>query len=189
MKYYFDQIKAEAEEEVKNVNDGTLNGESYKNNLFKKHKINFPYLEKDSTSTVIEKEQLRMNTAPPNFSITPGKEYEYVHFSVPLKGDLSFLKEVLKGYRFDRFFQLGYDKIEYKVFSNAQISGNEDEIYRIKNEALKKFESIENSLAQHKENVESFNEELESFLDDIIKSEKDKRDEKSDSESKLNPFS
>lgn len=189
MKYYFDQIKNKAEEEVKTVNDRVLNGETYKNNLFKKHKIIIPYLEKDSTNTVIEKEKLRMNTAPPGFSFTPGKEYEYVHFSVPIKGDLSFLKEVLKGYRFDRFFQLGYDKIEYKVFSSTQISDNDKEIDRIKNIAKEKFESIENTLSQHKESVENFNQDLDNFLDDVIQSEIEKRDKKSGSESKLNPFS
>ncbi len=84
---------------------------------------------------------------------------------------------------------IDYNTLCYREYSNTLISGNDQLIEEIKNRVKAFSQDVDNSLKQFENEVQQFNQtKLKPTIVQFIKSEIDKRNLRSDSENKLNPF-
>ncbi|KIA94339.1 hypothetical protein OC25_10500 [Pedobacter kyungheensis] len=171
--------------------DRDLSSEEYNETVFQNSKIIVPKLQLDQTRVSIEEEQISFRNAPAgiSFSISGSNLVEYVLYEIPIYGDIELFGS-LSARHIDRTrTYIEYNKFCYKEYSNHKISGNNELIEEIKNRVLRITTDINDLLKSFEEEVNGFYaSHLMPSIQSAIDSEIKRRNLKSDSESKLNPF-
>ena len=191
MSIIYDKIIAIANHVIHKASDRELSGPQFNEKVFADSKITIPKLNLDRTRVKIEKESISYHNAPPgiSFSLSGNSIIEYALYDIPITGDIQ-LFGTLVGRHIDR--QSAYVEssvLHYKEYSNIVITGNDILINDIKKRVVQLTNKITATLKEFENDMEQFYENtLKSNIEAGIESEKIKRDLKSDSESKLNPF-
>jgi hypothetical protein len=190
MRQIFEQKKIDANKTILSVNDSELNSEGFSEKIYDQFKIKTPHLDKENTDVQINEEMIGFGNAPNGISFRPGQKMEYALFSVPVIGDTELFGIITK-HLFTNSKNSGFDgrNVLYKEFSQTKITGNDNIIKQIKNNAKDKFDAIESTLEEFKKDADEFNEnDLKPFIIDNVEKERKKRNTRNDSENKLNPF-
>lgn len=189
MKQVFELAKNNAHKTILSANDTELSSDKFAENIYQEFSIITPILDKENVDVRIEEEIIGFGNAPEGIRFHPGQKMEFALFTVPVIGSSDLFVLITKHIYNDR--KSGFDgrNVLYKEISQHKISGNDEIIKGIKENAKIKFESIEKALTDFKESADTFNEqELKPLIFNIINKEKEKRNIKGDSENKLNPF-
>lgn len=189
MKQLFESTKYNAHKTILSANDTELSSENFEEKVFQEFCIEIPILDKENVDTRIDEEIIGFGNAPEGISFRPGQKMDYALFTVPVIGSSELFLAITRYLYNDR--KSGFDgrNVIYKEISQFKISGNDEIISNIKQNAKAKFDSIEKALSDFKVKADAFNEEeLRPLISETIKTEREKRDIKGDSENKLNPF-
>jgi hypothetical protein len=187
----FDQSIATAANIILKASDRELSANGFEERVFNNSKINVPKLNLDQTKVQIKKGEISYRNAPPGmtFSLSGTTEVEYAIYSIPVSGDMEIFGYLVRPFIDRRRTYVEYNTLYYKEYSNTQISGNDRLIEEIKNRVKGFTQNVNEALKQFDNEVQNFNEtRLMPTIKQFIQSEIDKRNLKSDSESKLNPF-
>lgn len=187
----YDQTIANVANIISKSPDRELSSEGYNQSVFNSAKISIPKLHLDQTKVEIKQEEISFLNAPPeiSFSISGSPTIEYAIYSIPVSGDLELFTSLIISYIDRRTIFVEYKNLYYKEYSNVQISGNDELINQIKNRVVSFTTNVNFKLMQFEDEVNNFHEmTLKPTIDELIKSEVAKRNLKSDSISKLNPF-
>lgn len=190
MKRLFDSILKSATDSIINSPDSALFSEKMEESVFKKFKIDLPKLEKDKVKIDIGEEIIGFGNAPEGINFVPGHPMEYALFSTPVTGSKEFFKIIISPLFSDRKTGFDGNNLIYKEITGKKITGNDTEIQKIRENAKNKIAFIDSRLNSFETDVDSFYENsLKPTIKQIIETERKKRKNKSDSVSKLNPFS
>ena len=185
----FDKSIEEAQNLILNASNKDLFSNDFENNVFNRVNVETPLLEKEKTTTEIGSDIITSQNAPENITYTPGRPMEYALFVVPIKGDLELFSNVV-GYLFDNRKKFIFSNNAcYKEFGRHPITGNKELENEIKNNAKGFIEVVEGKLKEFNITAEKFNvESLKPSIIKIIESERKKRNDLRESETRLNPF-
>jgi hypothetical protein len=187
----YDQTIANAANIVLRASDRELSSDGFSETVFKSAKINIPKLNLPQTKVQIKTEEISYRNAPPgiSFSISGSRTIEYALYSIPVSGDMELFAYLVRPYIDRRRTYMEYNTLYYKEYSDIKISGNDELVNAIKERVVAFTTNVNNSLSQFENEVNQFHEnKLKPTIAEFIKSEIVKRNLKSDSESKLNPF-
>lgn len=187
----YDQTIANAANIVLRASDRELSSDGFNETVFKSAKINIPKLNLPQTKVQIKTEEISYRNAPPgiSFSISGSRTIEYALYSIPVSGDMELFAYLVRPFIDRRRTYVEYNTLYYKEYSDIKISGNDELVNAIKERVVGFTTNINNSLSQFENEVNQFHEnKLKPTIAEFIKSEIEKRNLKSDSESKLNPF-
>ncbi|EOG6897067.1 hypothetical protein ACLH3T_002444 [Flavobacterium psychrophilum] len=191
MKNINDNQLNNAYKQVTNSTDRDLFDDNFELKVFENTKIVVPYLDTEKTNVKIEKEMISYHNAPPGISFSPGQTMEVAYFKIPIVGSLDLFSALVQNQFYNREVKYVEGRtLIYREYSSQQISGNDDVINGIKERAKIQVDNLIKILENFKVTAEQFNEnELKENIKTFILKERDKRNLKSNSENKLNPFS
>jgi len=186
-----DKITAIANNAIIRASDRDLSDEHFCERILLTSKVKAPKLNLDQTQVKIEKESISYRNAPPgiNFSLSGNNIIEYVLYKIPITGDLEIFANLAGRYINRQTVYVDSSTLYYKEYSNSIITGNEELINDIKGRVLQLAERIKIPLQEFEAEIEQFyQDELKPKIYAAIEVERNKRNSKSDSETKLNPF-
>jgi hypothetical protein len=190
MKKFFDSILSYAIKTISDSTDSELFSDQFEELTFNQYKIESPKLDKENIKIDIAQEIIGFHNAPEGMSFTPGHPMEYALFSVPVLGSGNIFKLITGPLYSDRKIAFDGEYLYYKEFSTQRITGNDPVILNIKENARLKISFIESKLDSFITDVDSFHENsLRPTIKQTIENERKKRERKSDSIKKMNPFS
>ncbi|WP_202703288.1 hypothetical protein [Flavobacterium sp. UGB4466] len=190
MKNVYQAILENVKMKILKSSDRDLFSDQFENVTYNTYAIETPSLDKTQTVVKIDKEIIGFHNAPSGVSFSPGSYMDYAIFQIPIIGNLELFGNIVGNqfYNGSNKYVNGRNFL-YKEFSSQPISGNEPLIEQIKERAKNSVNGLETALASFKKVAENFNQnELKNLISEVTASEKEKRNTKSDSENKLNPF-
>jgi len=191
MSNIYNEIINSAAKAISNASDRELASEAFSERVFNSLKINPPKIDLEKTNVQIKTEEISLRNAPPgiSFSMNGPTLVECAIYSIPVSGKMDIFISIIGPLIDRRKTYIEHSKLYYKEYSNERISGNENLIHAIKNRVIAFTTNVNNLLSQFEQQANQFNEtNLKLTIAQVIKSEIIKRNLKSDSESKLNPF-
>ncbi|MGA0556616.1 hypothetical protein ACO2Q8_08195 [Larkinella sp. VNQ87] len=187
----FDQKIAGAAKAIQQASDRDLSLPNYNEKVFDRFKVMSPKLSLEQTKVQIKKESISFRNAPPgiSFSISGNTIVECAIYSIPVFGDVDLFEIYIKPYIDRQMTYFENKTLFYREYSNTQITGNDELIAEIKKHVIQFTDNVNNILAQCENEVNEFhNSRLKPRIDEMIRLEIDRRNLKSNSEAKLNPF-
>ncbi len=187
----YNKVIESAKKTVTNASNMELSSDTLNERIFNSLKIKPPKINLEQTNVQIKVEEISFRNAPPGiaFSTSGPTLVECAIYGIPISGDMDLFASIIQPLIDRRKTYLEYSKLFYKEYSNDKISGNEDLINSIKKRVVSFTTSVNNLLLQFEQQANQFNEtNLKPTITQLIESEIIKRNLKSDSESKLNPF-
>lgn len=191
MSNLYQQSLSKASNIILKSSDRDLSSAEYNERVFQNSKIIVPKLQLDQTKVSIKEEQISFRNAPAGISISMSGPtlVEYALYEIPINGDIELFGSISKRHIDRTRTYIQSTKFCYKEYSNHKISGNDGLIEEIKKRVIGITTSINDLLKSFEADVDSFNtSELKPIIDSSINSEIMRRNLKSNSESKLNPF-
>ena len=191
MKNVYQTILENAKMKIMKSSDKDLFSDQFESVIYDTYAVETPSLDKSKTVVKIDKEIMGFHNAPSGVSFSPGSYMDYAIFQIPIVGNLDLFGSIVGNqfYNGSNKYLNGRNFL-YKEFSSHPIAGNEPLIEQIKERAKISVNGLETALESFKKNADNFNQnELKNLISEITASEKEKRNTKSDSENKLNPFS
>lgn len=186
----FSQIEQNAITKISHSNDRELFKEDFEKNVLEYLKFKCPTLIVESTSTEIKEETIGFHNAPYGSTFSPGQKMEIALIKVPVEGKIDLLNSILKMHHYsnENMF-LKSNEIIYREASTKIITGNKDLIESIKQNAKNNISGLQSILKSFENSVNDFFEnKLKHIVQTAIQYEREKRNSKSETEKKLNPF-
>lgn len=190
MKKFFDAILTSVIKTISDSTDSELFSDQIEESTFNQYKIELPSLDKKNSKIDIAQEIIGFHNAPEGVNFTPGHPMEYALFTIPVLGSVNIFKLITGPLYSDRKVGFDGEYLYYKEFSTQRITGNDPVIQNIRENARLKIGLFESRLDGFKVEVDSFHvNSLKPTIKQTIENERKKRERKSDSIKKMNPFS
>ena len=186
----FNQIRREASSKIINASDRELNRDDFGNSILSFLKFKSPTLNLAATTTSIQEEIIGFHNAPSGTMFSPGQKMEVAFFTVPIDGKLDIFNQIIKSNHFsnDKLFING-NKLTYREPSTQPITKNDEVIETIKRNAKNSLNAVQSLLTSFENSYNDFfDNKLKPEVEALIEKEREKRNTKSETENKLNPF-
>jgi hypothetical protein len=191
---FFDELGRAIAREIDSLPDTTvvsLDIDKSTKDFISQHKINVPSLVKDSITNPILESQVAGHQLPAGTPFHPGSMYtiEIVNYTIPFNGDSRFFEYIPRNF--------GGALVEANIEARqltipltrfCKIAGNNEIIELIKNEFIRKVETIELNLNNLSNDVQQFTPILESNIKAFLNKKINQIKMRNESSDKLNPF-
>ncbi len=188
---FFDHSLKKAMDYINRSDDNQLNSPGFSETVFNQCKISIPVLNLERVKTEIKSEEINYRNAPPgiNFSLSGSTVVEVALYTIPVSGNEELFKLVVGRYIDRQRTYYEHGNLYYKEYSNFNISGNSELINAIKNRVKEFTDSVIQALEQLSNEIEEFHQtKLKPSIESHLNSEINRRRQRRDSESQLNPF-
>jgi len=186
----FTQIQQNAISKIVNSSDRELQRDEFANSVLESLKFKCPSLRLESTSTSIQEEFITFNNAPSGITFSPGQKMEVAYFTVPIEGKTDLFTKIIKNNHFsnDKLY-FDSNKLTYREPSINMITNNDELIDNIKQNAKNSINAVQDLLKSFENSYDDFfANKLKPEIEESVNKERERRNSKSKTEIKLNPF-
>ncbi|HAY3501317.1 hypothetical protein HZQ11_16830 [Elizabethkingia anophelis] len=186
----FNKIRRDALNRITNADDRELDRENFENSVLEYLKFKCPTLNLVETEISIQEETISFHNAPSGISFSPGQKMEVAFFTVPIEGKVDLFNQIVKFNHFsnDKLFLNG-NKLIYREPSTKVITNNDEVIETIKLNAKNNINAVQNMLSSFENSYNEFvANTLKPEVEILVKKERERRNNKTNTENKLNPF-
>ena len=175
MHYIFQRRLNMLDVHINDLKDEELADAGIEKKHFEDHKIEIPEVSYDKAKYDVKKERLTSDTAPADFGIHHGKEYNYMKVTFPFSDD-TFVTDLLTLQNADEGLTLAGKEVVYTEYSHDPIEKDSPEFQRIKDNAHRAMTTVELTLDEAAANAAEFNQVyLPAAIDQKLAAERARR--------------
>lgn len=186
----FTQIRQNAISKIVNASDRELQRDEFPNSVLESLKFKCPTLKLESTTITIQEEIITFGNAPSGITFSPGQKMEVAYFTVPIEGKTDVFSKIIKNNHFsnDKIY-FDSNKLIYREPSTKIITNNDEVIESIKQNAKNNINAVQTLLTSFENSYKDFFDNiLKPEIVELVNKERERRNNKSETENKLNPF-
>lgn len=189
MEAIYDKVFTDLKKFIDKSSDDDLKAELYRENLRRKFAIAPPYLDTDGLAVEIKSKTLTDNNAPEGYNYTVGDMANYAYYSIPVRGKVELLEHKIKDIlEASNKFAIVNSYLFVEEYYFEKIENNEKAIQALKAELLKDLNFIHTFIEQIHKELKVFGNKLITEIDIEISAEIERRNRKSHTLKKLNPY-
>ncbi|MDB5252507.1 MAG: hypothetical protein JWP27_1676 [Flaviaesturariibacter sp.] len=175
MHYLFERRLNMLDVELNALKDDDLQKEDLFDRLVDDYRIAIPELNWDKAKYEVKKERLTLDNAPAEFHVRHGEDYHYVVCTVPFS-ETDYITDIFKMAAPSEGLSIKPKEIEYREYSHDKIEENDAEYERIKTNARKAAQTVDQQLDEFAADAVEFNQvQLPAAVGEKIAQEKSRR--------------
>ncbi len=168
------ELKQQLKVKIAGLDDKALNASGTVHKLLAQLEADEPQLDMQHMKVSIGKEKCRRLDEPKGYS--PGQEYDFVLYEVPVKGSFSIFQRITDGHSWNETLYAGDGKLYCKVLSFVPIVNNPGLINPLKDRATDKMKAIRDKLDKFNNSGKTLYQQMTEKANNLIAAEKSRRE-------------